>query len=455
MSRTPSASDASSTRSMDHEDTDNAMSDDESGSYISDSSFNAPQPPPKDLTFSNPPDAQSASPLFRLPPEIRNHVYAYAETNDIPLFSPSTGLISSVYTEDPCHIIELLQTCQYLYQEVQGPIHKHPYCRRAVVKALTDYYVFLSKLYFPESYILHAPPGGWPLITPEFCAPKNEDVMDLLKHIPYLAPTGDETGSLQDEFPQIYDEAMPCPYYRGREKGGNIHDGEPYDFQSLIPNHVIGLTWREEETGYLILFDTERGTWTPAQFGDWEIPGGGQALEDLEDDGYPLLTDHEGHTEEWRLYQYFSTDDFFDLLTRHWVNLDMIPAPEKKSYKVSDGRGYNVHRALCRHYGWPTDMKSFSEQITKYRKDELIARLRILKEIDYYDSKWFPHLTEEEKASVEAQKEYWEKKDTAPHRELLKWATRDSKITTMVDGEELSHVFNMVCSSLLVGKRLK
>lgn len=205
---------------------------------------------------------QQRSPLFNLAPELRNEIYDYAVTTDIPLFSQETGLIESVYEADPCHTIHLLLTCQRIHQEVNRssiPEHVTSYCRNTVVKELTSYYEFLQKMYLPENSIVYPPVGsGWEKVTPEYCQGKTPAVMDLLRHIPYV----------QGWELHVYVFSIVNEYFKGAEGCKKPKDSDCYDFYSLIPDYVVTIADKHEDPGHYIFFDTVRGTFTMAEFSD-------------------------------------------------------------------------------------------------------------------------------------------------------------------------------------------
>jgi len=67
----------------------------------------------------------------------------------------------------------------------------------AIQTSLSTYYKALSKLpYVEESDIIYPPDGGWLNITAANFEPlgKNEVVIELLKHLPYLRNPGKEKG---------------------------------------------------------------------------------------------------------------------------------------------------------------------------------------------------------------------------------------------------------------------
>jgi hypothetical protein len=71
------------------------------------------------------------------------------------------------------------------------------YDPEAIKTALKTYYKALSKLpYVEASDIISPPSDGWPNITTSNFAPlqKNDTVIDLLKHLPYLRKSNGDKG---------------------------------------------------------------------------------------------------------------------------------------------------------------------------------------------------------------------------------------------------------------------
>ena len=65
---------------------------------------------------------------------------------------------------------------------------KMPYNRHEVIAAVTDYCDFPTDLHVRPENIRRAPPEGWLQISQERFSSlgKTDDVIDLLKHLPYV-----------------------------------------------------------------------------------------------------------------------------------------------------------------------------------------------------------------------------------------------------------------------------
>jgi hypothetical protein len=121
------------------------------------------------------------------------------------------------------------------------------YSRDETIAAVMDYYQFLTKMPFLEpSDILYPPPEGWPQITKERLAKKSDEVIELLRHLPYV--------DSRREVWQIMPDSRPCDYVNKHPK-----DYKPYtpgDFE--FPPWVINLTFGGRY-GKSLMFDTTDG----------------------------------------------------------------------------------------------------------------------------------------------------------------------------------------------------
>jgi hypothetical protein len=73
--------------------------------------------------------------------------------------------------------------------------------RNEIVRIITNFYTFLTKLHIPESALKHPPPGGWPNITPGMTKNFNKSplVVDIIKHLTYIdnKPSGEMITHIQ------------------------------------------------------------------------------------------------------------------------------------------------------------------------------------------------------------------------------------------------------------------
>lgn len=143
------------------------------------------------------------------------------------------------------------------------------YSRDEVVSALTSFYEFLVGLHLPSSALKYPPPGGWPNVTPKKLAflEKNETVVDLLRHIPYIG--------LDNNHPfQIYEKTSAVDYSgEDCEKWTTYNNPDPIQETTTLPPHVVTLAnTGGGRDGYYFFLDTERGTITRCDFQDGPEP---------------------------------------------------------------------------------------------------------------------------------------------------------------------------------------
>ena len=128
-----------------------------------------------------------------------------------------------------------------------------------VATALLDFYNFLARLPWLEpSDILEPPARGWPNISSDNFAPlhKNDTVIELLKHLPYLRMDGPfERNTLAWS-------TYPCDYRRDYfqkvEPGINcweIPDTSERDYD--FPEWVVALTYGKVHGQYIMLDTTD------------------------------------------------------------------------------------------------------------------------------------------------------------------------------------------------------
>jgi hypothetical protein len=141
------------------------------------------------------------------------------------------------------------------------------YDRDEVIAAFRDFYQFLAKMYLDASCIKEPPPGGWPEVTPEAfrVLNKTEEVISLLKHLPYIDPSGDNPKCIP--FANFVDwstgidetEAwgtLICT--EGCEEGFGRDNWEEGTGTSKI-SRFIGLTAGEHDDADVIVLDAQYG----------------------------------------------------------------------------------------------------------------------------------------------------------------------------------------------------
>lgn len=129
-----------------------------------------------------------------------------------------------------------------------------PYSRTEAVAALRSFYEFFATLPSLEpSEIRYPPPTGWPSITATSLAglDKNEDVVDLLKHIPYI--TWDVQIAYQTHVIDYTGSDVQQSIEKRQSEGYIVPVGA-----GVIPEHVAILTMGGRY-GSFLLVDTQEG----------------------------------------------------------------------------------------------------------------------------------------------------------------------------------------------------
>lgn len=85
------------------------------------------------------------------------------------------------------------------------------YSREATIAALKDYFLFLTELYLDPEQVAFSPKEGWEEITITNMRPlgKTDEVIQLLRHLPYIKSSGlghDSTPTRED---RNYDAIPP------------------------------------------------------------------------------------------------------------------------------------------------------------------------------------------------------------------------------------------------------
>jgi hypothetical protein len=132
------------------------------------------------------------------------------------------------------------------------------YDQQEIITGLTDFYSFLSNLpYIEPSAVLTPPSTGWPNITRQnFCRlGKNGEVINLLKHLPYIDSTGHQYV--------IAPETQPTDY-RGEEFQHDVTKESIGRCTPLgdveFPEWVINLTHGSRDGTYVMLDTTDGRT---------------------------------------------------------------------------------------------------------------------------------------------------------------------------------------------------
>ncbi|KAI9150677.1 hypothetical protein HJFPF1_10453 [Paramyrothecium foliicola] len=245
------------------------------------------------------------------------------------------------------------------------------YSRDETIAAIRDYYRFLTSMYLPESVILYPPPDGWPNITSTNMQRlgKADEVITLLKHLPYIEDTSGGAG---------FQAAPWCTFadYRSWTMEHTITQGSANEARLItegsifedVPAHVIGLTAGGRDNPVFLL-DTKLGIvyWLDCPDGPRHRP----TKEKICDDPYEWAPDEEA---EWRGESpAWTVPDFFEVLKEEFRSLRAIPFGPHKVYDVyttmAGHRGSLISEAqnIYTEHHWP--------ELEHYRKDECLAAI--------------------------------------------------------------------------------
>lgn len=125
------------------------------------------------------------------------------------------------------------------------------YSQEATVAAVLAFYQQIVKHpYLDESALKTAPENGWDTIdVPTLCKKgKNDTVINLLRHLPYLFPS-DPHDSLLIQY-----ETKPICY-----AGNKNYNGCYMDEVNPLPGHCVYLTEGVGREGYSLILDTQTG----------------------------------------------------------------------------------------------------------------------------------------------------------------------------------------------------
>ncbi|KAK8137613.1 hypothetical protein PG984_003106 [Apiospora sp. TS-2023a] len=251
------------------------------------------------------------------------------------------------------------------------------YSRDETISAVREFYTFLSKMYIDESDILEPPEGGWPHMENLRCMGKTDEVIELLRHLPYL----------RNKQPEAEDGTTPLTpgsvWFRPNEDWGQDlrQASEPYEFvdEGVIPPSVVGLTYNRWRDGKYFLLDTERGIvhW-------YECPGQIEHNPDHPlavtaiDAPYEWAPENE---QEWRENNpAWAVADLFAILRQQFEVLNFVPLGPRNVAEVftigDDNREViTAVQNIYRQHGWP--------DLAAYRKEDCLRAVRKLVREDF------------------------------------------------------------------------
>ncbi|PVH83224.1 hypothetical protein DL98DRAFT_585933 [Cadophora sp. DSE1049] len=254
------------------------------------------------------------------------------------------------------------------------------YSREQAIAAVRDYFEFLCQMYMDESDVVEPPADGWPSITVDNLQDldKSEEVVSLLRHLPYIRPERLDTEAAPFcKFANWDSDATYLSTPRATAEYLKLAS-EGDEFYEESPPHVIGLTSGGRDNPVFVL-DTELG------IVHWAVCPGeiryNPSREDVQDDPYDYAPENEA---EWRAdAPAWAITDFFELLKDQFRELHFIPISPRSVINVythfgldSDGM-IPMLQNIYREHGWPN--------LQRYRKQECLEAVQTALEERYPD----------------------------------------------------------------------
>ncbi|KAJ8127572.1 hypothetical protein O1611_g6065 [Lasiodiplodia mahajangana] len=171
------------------------------------------------------------------------------------------------------------------------------YSHNESIKCIQDFYrEILRHPYLNEDALVTAPTNGWDITNvPE----KNETVIDLLRHLPYMR-SGNQYRRLL-----IHWETIPICYC------DNAHFQEIY----ALPSHCVYLTQSVDREGTNLILDTADGTITEYSHVGYHIT--------VPNEEYEALLE----AERWRVHRTTPVTEFFEAWRRKFERLVWMLVP--------------------------------------------------------------------------------------------------------------------------------
>jgi hypothetical protein len=244
------------------------------------------------------------------------------------------------------------------------------YSQDVCIAAVRDFFTFLTRMYLDESVVMEPPPSGWPEMTPAIMQSlgKNEDVISLLRHLPYLRTSGCDLGDDSQIAPRTYfaDWRYQCHLMLGGSAPEKtICMTEGVSWTDYVPSQIVGLNSNREGCEIWLL-DTQLGViYWPECCGEF-IAGTPWEERRVDDDPYEWAPEKEA---EWRGEggNVWSIVDFFEMLKYQFRELRFIPVNPRKVvdefiHLRKDGdRMRTMVKDIYRNHGWP-DLERYDKQ---------------------------------------------------------------------------------------------
>jgi hypothetical protein len=245
------------------------------------------------------------------------------------------------------------------------------YSREATIAAIREYYRFLTRMYLKECYVDEPPEEGWPEINTETLSGlgKTDEVISLLRHLPYIRATGDDTeGAAMCIFADWRGIAQGMAL--GRLDVDSVKTTTEGGLPDSISAHVIGLT----DGGFrnpAFLLDTKLGIiyWEDCHSGIKRNPTREPIIGDEWDDPPENeIMDWHGDSVAWAI------PDFFEILKDQFRQLNYVPINPRTVCYASAREAIPLVQ-IYRAHGWP--------DLERYRKRDCLKAVRDLLEEHY------------------------------------------------------------------------
>ncbi|KAK8052247.1 hypothetical protein PG993_003632 [Apiospora rasikravindrae] len=259
------------------------------------------------------------------------------------------------------------------------------YLRDATISAVRQFYTFLSKMYIDESDILEPPEGGWPHMDNLRCMGKTDEVVELLRRLPYLRNKDSEAedGTTPAVAPLCHfiswsalaPKVTPGSVWftPDMDWGRSLRQAsEPDELvdEDSIPPSVVGLTFNRWRDDKYFLLDTALGIvhWYECYVEIALQPGCPPRLSDGLYEGAPEK-EWEWREEHWA----WPVTDLFAILRRQFEELNFVPLGPRSVQEVFTMRDDNravisAVQNIYRQHGWP--------DLTVYRKEDCLRAVR-------------------------------------------------------------------------------
>jgi hypothetical protein len=257
------------------------------------------------------------------------------------------------------------------------------YSREATIAAIRSFYHFLVSMYMPETAIIEPPTTGWPEITAAAFRAfgKTDEVIELLRHIPYIREPSDDTLKIQCAPDCYFADYRSGIYDAYLEEGHSeaikiVTEGQDCD---NVPAHVVGLTSGGRDDPRFLL-DTHLGIiyWVGCPEGPKHHPSREPIVDNPEDYAPENERDWRADAPAW------SVEDFFEVLIDEFRRLNFLPLNRQEVldssavYVDAESDLIPLLQRVYRDHAWPN--------LVVYKKEKCLDTVREVL-LQYY-----PHL---------------------------------------------------------------